>query len=297
MDDDSVCPVIDRESKKGAGCRYRGHYPEDLRRTLDLQSIWTVVTRAFDFENFVEFGHQLEEIHGPMVPQWPLRRSRMVGIMRGFALSFVVSIALVLAMVGCGPEKREPEAPRFSVRLMTSLAISGRWESDAERGLGRIAAELDADVARIRIGTDGGSRSRLAEQGAAGIDVVFCVGSGFEKTIYSEAAAYPDTVFVLIPGQARGANVAGIDFLTEGAGYLAGVAAEVVASDHRVGLLRGDGRPWLESLEEGFIGGFKSRHRRASVETGDGVEGVAEFLASGIEIAFYCFAITHSPGG
>ncbi len=207
--------------------------------------------------------------------------------MRGFALSFAVSIALVLAMVGCGPEMREPEAPRFSVRLMTSLAISGRWESDAERGLGRIAAELDADVARIRIGTDRGSRSRLAEQGAAGIDVVFCVGSGFEKTIYSEAAAYPDTVFVLIPGQARGANVAGIDFLTEGAGYLAGVAAEVVASDHRVGLLRGDGRPWLESLEEGFIGGFKSRHRRASVETGDGVEGVAEFLAAGIEIAFY----------
>ncbi len=211
----------------------------------------------------------------------------MVGIMRGLVISVAASMALVLTSGGCSREEPEPEPPRFSVRLMTSLAISGRWEADAERGLGRIAAELDADVARLRIGAEGGSRARLAEQGASGIDVVFCVGSGFEKTIYSEAARYPETVFVLLPGQARGANIAGIDFLTEGAGYLAGIVAGVVGTGDRAALLRGDGRPWLESLEEGFVGGFKAKRRRAKVETADGVGGAVALAAEGIEVAFY----------
>ena len=211
----------------------------------------------------------------------------MDGIMRGLMISIAVVSTLAVAAIGCGPGESGPEPSRFSVRLVTSMTISGRWERDAERGLGRIAAELDAEVARLRIGSEGGSRARLAEQGRSGIDVVFCVGSGFEKTIYSEAGRYPDTVFVMLPGRAHGANVAGIDFVTEGAGYLAGVVAGVVAEDTRVGLLRGDGRPWLEPLEEGFVSGLKSRRRRAGVELADGVEGAAKLARDGIRVAFY----------
>lgn len=211
----------------------------------------------------------------------------MDGIMRGLVISTAVASALVLAAVGCGPEESGPDPARFSVRLATSLPISGRWERDAERGLGRIAAELDADVARLRTGSEGGSRALLAEQGSSRIDVIFCVGSGFEKTIYSEAARYPDSVFVMLPGRTHGANVAAIDFVTEGAGYLAGVVAGVVAEHDRVGLLRGDGRPWLESLEEGFVGGLKSGRRKASVVPADGVEGAVELAGDGIGVAFY----------
>ena len=131
----------------------------------------------------------------------------------------------MLVPPGCAPDEDERAPDRFSVRLVTSLTISGRWEHAAEKGLGRIAAELDADVARLRFGGETGSRARLVELASSGVDIVFCVGSGFEKIVYSEAAGFEETVFVLLPGQARGANLAGIEFLTEGAGYLAGVVA------------------------------------------------------------------------
>ncbi len=188
--------------------------------------------------------------------------------------------------VGCAPE--EPVAsPRFSVRLLTSPNLSGRWEFAAEQGLGLIAAELDADVARHRVGDGLEGRGQLAAEGEQGADLVFCVGGGFEKALYAEASVSPETVFVMLPGRARAANVAGIDFLSEGAGYLAGVVAATVARGPRAGVLRGVGGPWLEALERGFGTGFEARNRRAVVETEHGVEGVWALNVTDVDVALY----------
>ncbi len=199
----------------------------------------------------------------------------------------VVGLALgAILAVGCAPP--EPAAPpRFSVRLLTSPNISGRWEAAAERGLGLIAAELDAEVARHRVGDDPEGQGPITTQGRAGIDLVFCVGGGFEGALYAEAGAFPETAFVLIPGRARAANVGGIEFLPEGAGYLAGVVAAVVAPNQRVGILRGTGKPWLEALERGFEAGFRAIRSRAVVETGQGVEGVWALNVTDVGVALY----------
>jgi basic membrane protein A len=170
---------------------------------------------------------------------------------------------------------------------LTSPNVSGRWEAAAERGLGLIAAELDAEVARHRVGADPEGQGPMTTQGRAGVDLVFCVGAGFERALYAEAGAFPETVFVLIPGRARAANVAGIEFLPEGAGYLAGVAAAAVAPNQRVGILRGSGGPWLEALERGFEAGFRANRSRAAVETGQGVEGVWALNVTDVGVALY----------
>jgi len=190
-------------------------------------------------------------------------------------------------VVACAPE--EPAAPlKFSVRLLTSPNLSGRWEAAAERGLGLVAAELDADVARHRVDDDSESWQRhLGEEGRNGVDLVFCVGGGIEKALYAEAGAFPETVFVLLPGRARAANVAGIEFLPEGAGYLAGVVADVLSTTQRAGLLRGTGRPWLEALERGFEAGFLDHRRRGVVEPAQGVEGVWGFNVTDVGVALY----------
>jgi len=194
----------------------------------------------------------------------------------------------VLAILTVGCEREEPVAPpRFSVRLLTSPNVSGRWEAAAERGLGLIAAELDADVARHRAGDDPQGQGQLTAEGRQGVDLVFCIGGGFEKALYAEAGAFPGTVFVLLPGRARAANVAGIEFLPEGAGYLAGVVAAIVAPAPRAGLLRGVGRPWLEALERGFSAGFRDHQRRAVVETEHGVEGVWALNVTDVNVALY----------
>ncbi len=196
------------------------------------------------------------------------------------------TVVLSLLTSACGRDEQPADAS-FTVRMLTARTVSGRWERAAESGLGRIAAELNADVARIRTVDPADDRDRLGDQGRAGIRLVFCVGGYSETTLYSVANAYSNTVFVLLPGRIYAGNVAGISFLPEETGYLAGAVAGALAPDGRLGLLHGGGQPWLEPLEEGYVAGFKSRWRRAKVTTGEGPEGVWELSSAGVLVSLY----------
>jgi basic membrane lipoprotein Med (substrate-binding protein (PBP1-ABC) superfamily) len=214
--------------------------------------------------------------------------------MLGSAVSRGIGVGLTVALtVACA--RQTPVVPsRFSVRLVTSATLSGHWERAAERGLGRIGAELDADVERLRVGGTDGGRPRLAELGRAGVDLVFCVGGGLERAVFIEAAAHPGTVFMLLPGRAREPNVGGIEFMSEGAGYLAGIVAAEIAPGPRAGVIRGRGGPWLEAVEAGFAAGYRVGSRRAVVDPVIGVDGIEALGSGGVEIALYATDVPRS---
>ena len=193
---------------------------------------------------------------------------------------------LGITTVSCAPAK-PPQEKRFRVRLLTSVALSGRWERAAERGLGLIAAKLDADIARSRAAGTTDQRARLRALARDGVDLVFCVGPEVESLVYTEATAFPDTDFVIIPGEIHSANVGSVIFTPEEAGYLAGALAAAVTEGTDVGLLRGSGRPWLERLEAGFVAGFRSAHTTAEVATAQGMDGPWQLRAAGVEVALY----------
>jgi basic membrane lipoprotein Med (substrate-binding protein (PBP1-ABC) superfamily) len=196
-------------------------------------------------------------------------------------------VSLMAATVGCRRVEEAPPQPSFRVRVLTSQPTSGRWERATEQGLGRIAAELDADVARIRARDEAERRARFTELGQASVDLVFCVGPDFDELVYTEAAGFPSTSFVVVPGRGGEANVAGIEFLPEGAAYVAGVVAAHLRATPTVGVLRGTGGGWLEQLEDGFVTGFRSVHRRAEEVTVAPPEGPWELVAAGAEVALY----------
>jgi hypothetical protein len=52
-------------------------------------------------------------------------------------------------------------------------------------------------------------------------------------------------------------------------------------------LLRGEGQPWLEQLEEGFREGYRSRHQRAEMEIAEGPEGAGALAGKGVTIGLY----------
>ena len=211
----------------------------------------------------------------------------MVEVVRYLPCKLVAAAATLLLLVaGCGRDEQLPDTS-FSVRMLTVRTISGRWERAAERGLGQIAAELGADVARVRVDDPSHERQLLADQGRAGVHLVFCVGGYSESALYSVATEFPETVFVQLPGRARAANVASIRFLPEEVGYLAGAVAGALAPDGRLGLLHGSGQPWLELLEEGYVAGFKSRWRRTQVTVGEGAEGVWQLSSAGVMMSLY----------
>jgi len=194
--------------------------------------------------------------------------------------------ALSIATVSCAPAE-PPQEEQFRVRLLTSVLLSGRWEREAERGLGLIAAELDAEIARSRAAGTADQRTRLRVLAQEGVELVFCVGPEVEALVYTEAAAFPDTDFVILPGEIQSTNVGSVVFMPEEAGYLAGAVAAGVTDQASTGLLRGAGRPWLERLETGFAAGFRSAHTGAEVVTAEGVDGPWQLAAAGIEVALY----------
>jgi basic membrane protein A len=204
---------------------------------------------------------------------------------RHFVVRLGLIALLVAAAVGC--RREEPPPPSFRVVLITSQPLSGRWERAAEQGLGRIAAVLDAEVTRRRSRNAAARRERLVRAGRAGVDLVFCVGPGFRRMVYTEASAFPGTRFVILPGRVQAANVAGIEFIPDGAGYLAGVVAGTLRSSDVVGVIRGSGQPWLEELERGFVSGFQSVHRRSESVVVAAPEGPWELASRGVEVALY----------
>lgn len=209
----------------------------------------------------------------------------MVDTVRSWkTLQTVVVVALLTA--ACGRDE-QPTKREFTVRLLTARTVSGHWERAADRGLSRIGAELDADVGRIRTDDPSDSRSRLGELGQAETSLVFCVGTFPETTLYSVAESYPGTVYVLLPGGVHSENVAGIRFMPEEAGYLAGAVAAALAPDGLLGLLHGGGQSWLEPLEDGYVAGFKSRWRQAKVTAGEGADGVWELSSAGVLVSLY----------
>jgi len=195
-------------------------------------------------------------------------------------------VAIALLAAACGRDPVPPDEG-FSVRVLTTQSVSERWVRAAEQGLGRVAAELGADVAQVHIDEPAHERNLLADQGRAGINLVFCVGGYSEKTLYSVANAFPNTAYVLLPGRVHAENVGGIRFLPEEVGYLAGAVAGALSPDGRLGLLRGGGQPWLEPLEEGYVAGFKSRWRRTKVTVAEGAEGAWELSSAGVLLSLY----------
>jgi basic membrane lipoprotein Med (substrate-binding protein (PBP1-ABC) superfamily) len=171
--------------------------------------------------------------------------------------------------------------------MLTARSGFGQWDRAADRGLSRIGAELGADVARIRADDPTKYRDSLNQLGQAGVSLVICAGAFPETVLYSVAESFPATVFVLLPGGVHSENVAGIRFVPEEAGFLAGSVAGALARDGMVGLLHGKGQPWLGPLEEGYVAGFRSRRRQATVAVAEGPDGVWELNAAGVLIALY----------
>jgi basic membrane lipoprotein Med (substrate-binding protein (PBP1-ABC) superfamily) len=198
-------------------------------------------------------------------------------------------VGLVIILFAAAFACREADEPSdaFTVRLLTTLPVTGRWELAAEEGLGRISAELGAEVVRLRSAGGAQRRQRLIDAGTLGVDLVFCVGPGFENELHGEAPAYPGTRFVLLPGRTRADNVASIDFVPEGAAYIAGVVAARLRDAKVVGILRGPGSDWLQSLEAGFVTGFQSVRPRAELAAVAWPEGPWELVAAGAEVALY----------
>ena len=127
MNDDGVGLAIDCEGEELSRGGDRCDDFLDLRTPLDLKAIGTVVSCPLGLEQLVEFGHQLQEIHGLMVTQQGSISGKMVEVMRRQTFKAVSTVAMfALLVASCGRETQPPDTS-FSVRLLAARTVSERW--------------------------------------------------------------------------------------------------------------------------------------------------------------------------
>ncbi len=195
-------------------------------------------------------------------------------------------VQLAVLVVGCGPADAPRDEP-FTVAAVVSNLTPERLREEVRAGIDRTASELEAEPRWIMVESSAEGRDVLAALGGDGTDLIFVAERSLGQWLATEAAALPGTVFVAIPGRLREANVGSIRFLAEEAGYVAGVTAAALSKSSRVGVVRGEGRLWLNALEEGFVSGFSARRRQPRVDVAASEHDLQAFVGSGVEIALY----------
>ena len=212
----------------------------------------------------------------------------MIFVMPFFArVAFFALAPLLVLIIGCAAPSEEGGSPHLTVAVVASEMAPAHLRRAARGGLQRIASDLDAETVWVETRGSAEGRERIAEQARLGTDLIFLVDRSFEQWATTEAASYPDSFFVVLPGTNRDANVGSIRFAAEEAGFVAGATAAALTDSRRTAIIRGSGRLWLNALEDGWIAGFSSRRGRPQVEVISGPEEITALAGDGLEIALY----------
>ena len=176
--------------------------------------------------------------------------------------------------------------PPLRVHVIVGGDVDQEWDVEQAATERLLRETFGAVTTSIRVHTALERRSALEAAGRHGLEVVLCVGSGFERPVVSVAARYPRTAFVLDHTEVVEPNVARMEFLFSGAAYLGGVVAAVVGGS-TVGIVDLGQNPETEDIEAGFAQGFRCRYPWGRVELAAGVGGIQYLPDAGVKIALY----------
>ncbi len=169
---------------------------------------------------------------------------------------------LLAAASGCGPEGAAPDSETpaaLRVALLTPGSISdGGWNQSAFEGLGRIRAELGAEVSNVETKTPAQFEEEFRSYGAAGFALVFGHGFEYQEAAAKVAPAFPRTIFVTTSGSTVLPNVAPMVFELEQATYLCGMLAARMSKTGKTGLIGGVDLPSIRSTFLAFRGGAQA---------------------------------------
>lgn len=206
--------------------------------------------------------------------------------MRNRLLFLSLSLAL-LAPAGCGHREENP-APhhRYSASILTGPSSSPLWTTAFPGIRTRLEDSCDMAVTSLEWKNDQALIENLDRLGSDGISLIVCTGGGYERALELIAPRYPKTFFLVQDTRLRGSNIRNLRFRLNGASYLAGIAASLLHPE-ALGVIRGCGGPWLESVESGFRDSLLKQHFRKPVPDYPSVDALLEAPPPRASVALY----------
>jgi len=189
-----------------------------------------------------------------------------------FALLVVVSMVLVACGGGAAPAPTTaPAAPAFRVGLVTDVGkIDDKsFNQTAWEGVQQAQKELGVTEIKYIETTDSKDYGKnIAQFGDAGYDVIVTVGFNLTEDTWTAAKKYPKVKFIGVDqflskddkhAEWPLANLVGVVFDEDKAGYLAGALAASVSKSGTIGSVLGtDAVPPVWRYGEGYRAGAKS---------------------------------------
>jgi basic membrane protein A len=229
----------------------------------------------------------------------------------------ILAMAVVGAVVaGCAsskpaetPKPAEETKPAIKAAMVTDVGGLGdkSFNDLSYAGLQRAETELGAEIKVLESKEPTDYESNLNQLASAGYSPIFAVGFLMTDTVIKVSPQFPDVKFggIDIFFEKPEANVVGLNFKEQEAGYLAGVVAgsltTLTDADPRindkkvVGFVGGMEIPPVQKFEAGFVAGVKAANPDVEVKsiyTGTftdaqkGIEAGKSMIEGGADIIF-----------
>ncbi|GAB4118171.1 MAG: hypothetical protein Fur005_22930 [Roseiflexaceae bacterium] len=202
-----------------------------------------------------------------------------------------------------------PEADTFKVGLVTDVGKvnDGTFNQYAYEGLVRAEKELGVEIAYIETQAQTDYDKNLQQFADQGFDMIIGVGFLMGDAIKAAAEKNPNIKYAIVDFayDPAIANVEGIVFAEDEAGYLAGVLAASVSKNGVVAAVGGVEIPPVQKFLIGYENGAKSVNPDIQVkkvyidsftDRARGAEAARSFIAEGADVIFGAGGQTGSGG-
>jgi basic membrane protein A len=165
----------------------------------------------------------------------------------------------LVALSGCEPEAKTPNARTFRVALLTPGPVSDAgWNASAFEGLQLIKKRLGAQTAMVQTNSPADFEDAFRDFASRGFNLIFANGFEYTDAAIQAGRDFPHTVFVVSSGSRSSANVASVSFALEEATYTEGVLAATMSKTGVAGAIGGIELPAIKLTFDGFRMGFQS---------------------------------------
>lgn len=186
----------------------------------------------------------------------------MKKFIKGIAL--LLMLAMLFTVVGCGGTAEEPaeepseepmDVPSVALLLPGPINDMG-WNASAYSGLKLIEDSYGADTSYTESIGQSDMEEVFRSYASIGYDIIFGHGSQFTDAAVAVAAEFPDTMFILVNGEApTEPNLACVQVADEQQGFLMGAFAALMTETGTVGVIGGQEIPPITNAVAGFVAG------------------------------------------